>query len=48
MFHGRRPQCRLEQDQGGKGGLMVPILLWLLGVPGLLIILLLVLGVLHF
>jgi hypothetical protein len=31
-----------------KGGLMVPILLWLLGVPGLLIVLLLVLGVLHF
>jgi len=27
---------------------MVPILLWILGVPGLLIILLLLLGVIHF
>jgi hypothetical protein len=27
---------------------MVPILMWLLGVPGLLIVLLLLLGVIHF
>ena len=33
---------------GVKGGHMVPIALWLLGVPGLLIIILLVLGVLSF
>lgn len=33
---------------GAKGGHMVPIALWLLGVPGLLIIILLVLGVISF
>jgi uncharacterized membrane protein YqaE (UPF0057 family) len=31
----------------GKEDLMVPILLWVLGVPGLLILLLLLLGVIH-
>jgi hypothetical protein len=32
----------------GKEDSMVPILLWVLGVPGLLILLLLLLGVVHF
>ena len=31
----------------GKEAQMVPLLLWILGVPGLLIILLLLLGVIH-
>ncbi|MBI3751920.1 MAG: hypothetical protein HY263_09735 [Chloroflexi bacterium] len=31
----------------GKEATMVPLLLWILGVPGLLIILLLLLGVVH-
>ena len=31
----------------GKGVTMVPLLLWILGVPGLIIILLLLLGVIH-
>jgi hypothetical protein len=30
-----------------KGGHMVPLLLWILGVPGILILLLLLLGILH-
>jgi hypothetical protein len=30
-----------------KEGSMVPLLLWILGVPGVLIILLLLLGILH-
>jgi hypothetical protein len=30
-----------------KGGDMLPLLLWILGVPGLIIILLLLLGVIH-
>jgi hypothetical protein len=30
-----------------KGGHMLPLLLWILGVPGLIIILLLLLGVIH-
>ena len=30
-----------------KGVTMVPLLLWILGVPGLIIILLLLLGVIH-
>ena len=32
----------------GKGGThMVPLLLWILGVPGLIILLLLLLGIVH-
>jgi hypothetical protein len=30
-----------------KGGTMVPLLLWILGVPGLIIILLLLLGIIN-
>lgn len=36
-----RPPSREEE------GLMLPLLLWILGVPGVLIILLLLLGVVH-
>ena len=36
-----------RQSARGKEAQMVPLLLWILGVPGLLIILLLLLGVIH-
>jgi hypothetical protein len=32
---------------GQKEAKMVPLLLWILGVPGLIIILLLILGIIH-
>jgi hypothetical protein len=38
----------LAHPSGRKGGAsMVPILLWILGVPGLIILLLLLFGVIH-
>ncbi len=38
---------RAAEFPPGKEARMVPLLLWILGVPGLIIILLLLLGVLH-
>jgi hypothetical protein len=34
-----------ESGCSPKGGAMIPLLLWILGVPGLIIILLLLLGI---
>ena len=41
-------RVRLAQPSAKEGGTsMVPILLWILGVPGLIILLLLLFGVIH-
>jgi len=37
----------VDDDSSRKEATMVPLLLWILGVPGLIIILLLLLGVVH-
>ena len=39
--------CPSRHSDRRKGTTMLPLLLWILGVPGLIIILLLLLGVIH-
>jgi hypothetical protein len=44
---GRTCDVATGSIRDGKEALMIPLLLWILGVPGLIIILLLLLGVIH-